>query len=61
MSIMSVFILVLNLYACSTTENQVIILDFILSFILIHRGINDNLFQNFTILLTLSSSTFNSM
>ena len=36
--IMSVFILVLNLYAHSATESQVIILNLILSFISIHHG-----------------------
>ena len=55
MPIMSVLILVLNLYACSATESQVIILDLsiylsILSFISIHRGLLvHNLFQNCTI------------
>ena len=50
MPIMSVFILVLNLYACSATESQVIILDLILLFISIHRGLLvHNLFQNCTI------------
>ena len=47
MPIMSVFSLVLNLYACSMTANQVIILDLILSFISIHRGLLvPTLFQN---------------
>ena len=60
MSIMSVFSL--NLYACSATENEVIILDLILSFISTHRGLLvHNLIQNFTISLTLCSSTFNSV
>ena len=36
MPIMSVLILVLNLYARSATESQVIILDLILSFISVH-------------------------
>ena len=45
--IMSVFILVLNLYARSATESQLILLDIILSFISIHRGLLvHNLFQN---------------
>ena len=39
MPIMSVFILVMNHYARSATESQVIILDLILSFISIHRGL----------------------
>jgi len=61
-SIMSIFILVLNLYACSATENQVIILDLILSFISTHHGLLvHNLFQKFTVSLTLFSSTFNSV
>ena len=48
MPIMSVLILVLNLYARSATESQVIILDLILSFISIHRGLlMHNLFQNY--------------
>ena len=52
MPIMSVLILVLNLYARSATESQVIILDLILSFISIHRGLLvHNLFQNCTISL----------
>ena len=47
MPILSVFILVLNLYARSATESQVIILDLILSFISIHRGVSvHNLFPN---------------
>ena len=47
MPIMSIFILVLNLYARSATESQVIILDLILSFISIHRGLLvHNLFHN---------------
>ena len=47
MLILSVFILVLNLYARSATESQVIILDLILSFISIHRGVLvHNLFPN---------------
>ena len=46
MLILSVFILVLNLYARSATESQVI-LDLILSFISIHRGVLvHNLFPN---------------
>ena len=50
MPIMSVFILVLNLYACSATDNQVIILDLILSFIFIHCGLLVHIiFQNCTI------------
>ena len=50
MPIMIVLILVLNLYARSATESQVIILDLILSFISIHRGLLvHNLFQNCTI------------
>ena len=50
MPIMSVLILVLNLYASSASESQVIILDLILSFISIHRGLLvHNLFQNCTI------------
>ena len=50
MPIISVLILVLNLYARSATESQVIILDLILSFISIHRGLLvHNLFQNCTI------------
>ena len=45
---MSVFVLVLNLYARSATESQVNILDLILSFISIHRGLLvHNLFQNY--------------
>ena len=36
---MSVLILVLNLYARSATESQIIILDLVLSFISIHRGL----------------------
>ena len=56
---MSVFILVLNLYARSATESQVIIIDLILSFISIHRGLLvHNLFQNYNIFI-LFSSTFN--
>ena len=52
--IMSVFVLVLNLYARSATESQVIILDLILSLISIHRGLLvHNLFQNYTILFYL--------
>ena len=48
--IMSVFILVLNLYAGSVTDSQVIILDLILSFISIHLGLLvHNVFQNNTI------------
>ena len=48
MPIMSVLILVLNLYARSATESQIIILDLILSFIPIHRGLLvHNLFQNY--------------
>ena len=44
---MSEFILVLNLYARSATESQVIILDLILSFISIDRGLLlHTLFQN---------------
>ena len=39
MPIMSVLILVLNLYARSPTESQVIILCLILSFISTHRGL----------------------
>ena len=51
-----------SFYACSATENQVIILDLILSSISTHRGLLvHHLFQNFTILLTLFSSTFNSV
>ena len=47
MLILSVFILVLNLYARSATESQAIILDLILSFISIHRGVLvHNLFPN---------------
>ena len=54
MPIMSVFILVLNLYARSAAESQVIILDLILSLISIHRGLLvHNLFQNYTILFYL--------
>ena len=54
MPIMSVFILVLNLYARSATESQVIILNLILSLISIHRGLLvHNLFQNYTILFCL--------
>ena len=54
MPIMSVFVLVLNLYARSATESQVIILDLILSLISIHRGLLvHNLFQNYTILFYL--------
>ena len=46
MPIMSVFILILNLCVRSATESQVIILDLILSFISIHRGLLvHNLFQ----------------
>ena len=45
---MSVLILVLNLYARSAIESQVIILDLILSFISIHRGLLvHHLFQNY--------------
>jgi hypothetical protein len=52
--IMSVFVLVLNLYARSATESQVIILDLILSLISLHRGLLvHNLFQNYTILFYL--------
>ena len=48
MPIMSVLILVLNLYARSATESQVIIIYLILSFISIHRGLLvHNLFQNY--------------
>ena len=48
MPIMSVSILVLNLYARSATESQVIIIDLILLFISIHRGLLvHNLFQNY--------------
>ena len=48
MPIMSVLILVLNLYVHSATESQVIIIDLILSFISIHRGLLvHNLFQNY--------------
>ena len=48
MSIMSVLILVLNLYARSATESQVIIIDLILLFISIHRGLLvHNLFQSY--------------
>ena len=51
---MSVFVLVLNLYARSATESQVIILDLILSLISIHRGLLvHTLFQNYTILFYL--------
>ena len=39
MPIMSVFILVLNLHACSAAENQVIVLYLMLSFLSIHRGL----------------------
>ena len=47
MPIMSVFILVLNLYARSATESHVIIFNIILSFISIHRDLLvHNLFQN---------------
>ena len=54
MPIMSVFVLVLNLYARSAIESQVIILDLILSLISIHRGLLvHNLFQNYTILFYL--------
>ena len=50
MPVMSVLILVLNRYARSATESQVIILDLILSFTSIHRGLLvHNLFQNCTI------------
>ena len=46
MPIMRVYILVLNLYVRSATESQVIILDLILSFISIHRGLlAHNIFQ----------------
>ena len=66
MPIMSVFILVLNFYiilvlctsplACSATESHVIILDLILSFISIHRGLLvHNLFQNCTFSSTVNS------
>ena len=48
--IMSVLILVLNLYVRSATESQVIILDLTLLFISIHCGLLvHNLFQNCTI------------
>ena len=51
---MSVFILVLNLYARSATESQFIIIDLILSFISIHSGLLvHNLFQNYNILFYL--------
>ena len=54
MPTMSVFVLVLNLYARSATESQVIILDLILSLISIHRGLLvHNFFQNYTILFYL--------
>ena len=62
MPIMSVFILVLNLYARSATESQVIIVYLILSFISIHRGLLvHHLFQNCIISLILFSSIFNSV
>ena len=58
MPIMSVFILVLNLYSRSATESQVISLDLILSFISVHRGLLvHNLFQNYTILFYLVQHT----
>ena len=48
MPIMSVLIFVLNFYARSATESHIIILDLILSFISIHRGLLvHNLFQNY--------------
>ena len=48
MPIMSVLILVLNLYARLATESQVIIIYLILLFISIHRGLLvHNLFQNY--------------
>ncbi len=48
MPIMSIFIVVLNFYVRSVTESQVIILDLILLFISIHRGLLvHNLFQNY--------------
>ena len=44
MPIMSVLILVLNLYARSATESQVIIIYLILSFISIHCGLLVHIF-----------------
>ena len=55
---MSVLILVLNLYARSATESQIIILDLILSFISIHRGLLvHNLFQNYNFVILLLFNT----
>ena len=62
MPIMSIFILVLNLYpilvlcmstlACSATESQIIVLYLILSFVSIRCGLLvHNLFQNCTIFM----------
>ena len=60
MPIMSVLILVLNLYARSATESQVII-DLILSFISIHRGLLvHNLFKNYNF-VNFFCSTLNSV
>ena len=57
MPIMSVLILVLNLYARSATESQVII-DLILWFISIHRGLLvHNLFQNYNFVISLLFNT----
>ena len=61
MPIMSVLILVLNLYARSTTESQVIIIDLILLFISILRGLLvHNLFQNYYFVIFFCS-TLNSV
>ena len=60
MPIMSVLILVLNLYARSATESQVVI-HVILSFISIHRGLLvHNLFQNYNF-VNFFGSTLNSV
>ena len=62
MPIMSVFILVLNLYARSATESQVIILDLILSFISIHCGLLvHNIFQNSEFYLVQHSTVCNNV
>ena len=55
---MSVLIFVLNLYARSATESQVIIIDLILLFISIHRGLLvHNLFQNYNFVNVLLFNT----
>ena len=60
MPIMSILILVLNLYARSATESQVII-DLILSFITIHCSLLvHNLFQNYNF-VNFVCSTLNSV